>query len=81
MYKNLLDRFDEEKQLVWLDDDWYSIGYNSAIDAAKEIIKNYFEPVKPIERYENDFRCGKCKMEIKRYDAFCSRCGREVKWK
>ena len=39
-----------------------------------------FEPMKPVERYHNDFRCANCGREVTRQDIFCGRCGQAVNW-
>lgn len=38
------------------------------------------EPLRPIERYHNDYRCRNCGREVTRYDLYCSHCGKRQKW-
>lgn len=35
--KKIIEAFDDAKELVWLEDDEYTIGYNNGIEAGKNI--------------------------------------------
>lgn len=39
----LIEDLEEAKQLVWTDDSWYELGYNSGIDYAIDIIKAHIK--------------------------------------
>ena len=80
MFEELYEKLEEDKMLVWNDDDYYEMGYNQAIDIAKLYIKEYFEPVPPFERYLNDYRCRYCGKEVTKQCVFCSKCGKPIKW-
>ena len=47
--EELLNELDEEKLLIWHDEDMFEVGYNEAIDVAKQLIEYRI------------VRCGKCK--------------------
>ena len=33
----IIEKFDEEKELIWYDDDYFSMGYNNGLEAGKNI--------------------------------------------
>ena len=84
--ENIIKAFDDAKEeFVWLKDDEYTVGYNAGIEAGKNIALALFkeqEPVKPILSVKDRcYYCGNCdETEVKTYDHYCPRCGRELKW-
>ena len=50
--ENIIEAFDEAKELVWRDDDEYTIGYNNGLEAGKNIALSLMEKqkAKPVVR-------------------------------
>ena len=86
--EKIVKAFDDAKELVWADDDEYTVGYNNGLEAGKNIalapLKEQ-EPVEPIPpKYESDlWRCGNCNHQLFRaeHEKYCPNCGRAVKLK
>lgn len=84
--ENIIKAFDDAKEeFVWLKDDEYTVGYNAGIEAGKNIalaLLKEQKPVKPILSVKDRcYYCGNCdETEVKTYDHYCPRCGRELKW-
>ena len=93
--EKVIEAFNDAKELVWLDDDEYTIGYNNGIEAGKNItlalLKDQ-EAVKPVldEQTGRIWLCGKCGSYVgfedndpydpNEYDTYCRECGRPVLW-
>ena len=91
--KVIIDRFDSEKDLVWTDDDQFSMGYNNGLEVGKnialELLKEQ-EPVKPIAQTDDTFECscgaivGWDELDasgiVQTHFNYCPFCGRAVKW-
>jgi len=43
MIEELIEKLEDEKELIWNDDDEYEIGFNAGIDMAISVIKEYFK--------------------------------------
>lgn len=85
--EKVIEAFDNAKELVWLEDDEYTVGYNSGIEAGKNItlaLLKEQEPVKPVNvRWEMNIRggtCPKCLNWVQRSYNYCPFCGKAVKW-
>ena len=87
--EKVIEAFDEAKELVWTDDDEYTVGYNNGLEAGKNIalaLLKEQEAVKPKSKSRHGeypqivHRCGSCNEILYRYYKFCPSCGRAVKW-
>ena len=84
----IIEQIDEEKEIVWTDDDQWTMGYNNGLEAAKNIVIDLLkeqEAVKPEKEHSGSGVtwwnvCGACKTAINPNDKFCHECGRAVKW-
>ena len=70
--EKIIEAFDEEKTLVWNDDDYYDIGYNSGLEAGKNIAIALWK-----EQNKEPLRCKECSYHRK--DGWCMENDREVK--
>ena len=61
MIDKLIEKLEESKELVWTDDDEYSIGFNNGIDMAISIINEFYnkEDIKMSEVLRTCPFCGK----------------------
>ena len=89
--KKVIKAFDDAKELVWLEDNEYTVGYNNGIEAGKDIVLSMLREREAVEaRKKSDgkpqpwtswwYVCGDCGQEIEYHDRFCRWCGRSVKW-
>ena len=77
--EKVIEAFDEAKELVWTDDDEYTVGYNNGLEAGKNIALTLLkeqeakQTIKQIYHvmmnrdYENP-------VEVTRYDWLCPTC-------
>ena len=89
--EKVIKAFDEAKELVWTDDDEYTVGYNNGLEAGKNIALTLLkgqEEVEPkktaYQRVDHKiayrYRCGVCDQSIFPSYKFCPFCGQAVKW-
>ena len=85
--EKVIEAFDETKELVWTDDDEYTVGHNNGLEAGKNIALELLKektPIEPeIEGSSNTwwYVCGECHTSINPNAKYCHQCGRAVKWK
>ena len=87
--EKVIEAFDEVKELVWLDDDEYTVGYNDGLEAGKNIaiaLLKEQEAVKPkFKERMGGFvaglcpTCGTALNNVLNVKA-CGKCGQAVKW-
>lgn len=93
--EKVIEVFDGAKELVWIDDDEYTVGYNNGIEAGKNIALSLLkerEAVEPVldEQTGRMWLCGKCGSYVgfedndpydpNEFDNYCRKCGRPVLW-
>ena len=85
--QTIIDTFEDEKELLWTDDDLFTSGYNNGIEAGKNLALEMFKSVEPIkpkaEKALLDYQswhyvCGDCEKPIDIQDNFCRHCGRPI---
>ena len=86
--EKVIEAFDEAKELVWTDDDEYTVGYNNGLEAGKNIalaLLKEQEAVKPeivvLNEIDRLYRCQRChKHFFYEKQKYCDQCGQAVKW-
>lgn len=86
--EKVIEAFDDAKELVWLDDDEYTVGYNDGIEAGKNItlamLKEQEAVVHPEPSrgmiYITNCRCDSCGGYLIPEDNFCRGCGKRIEW-
>lgn len=84
--EKVIDAFDEAKELVWTDDDEYTVGYNNGLEVGKDIA---LALLKEQERKKGSWdygtKCSVCKGTIippkdrKVRANFCPWCGADMR--
>ena len=72
--EKVIKAFDDAKELVWRDDDEYTVGYNNGIEAGKNITLSMLkeQETKWIHREDLDF---KDKLGCNHFHGMCGNCG------
>lgn len=85
--EKVIEAFDEAKELVWTDDDEYTVGYNNGLEAGKNIAIALLKEHEAVETtwFEGTPFCGNCghRLEKKNRNMVginCPMCKRSVKW-
>ena len=83
--EKIIKTFNDAKELVFTDDDEYTIGYNNGLEAGKNIalvLLKEQESVKPRYTPESiySWECGACAEPFDRIANYCPNCGKPVKW-
>ena len=87
--EKVIEAFDEAKELVWTNDDEYTVGYNNGLEAGKNIALAMLkeqEAVKPVllrdgrNKYYSDYICHRCGYELTYKQSYCSECGVKIDW-
>lgn len=94
--EKVIEAFDKAKELVWADDDEYTVGYNKGLEKGKNIALALLkkQQPKPVAYPETNYQgfpvshcptCNEC-IDRKAYGGtkqqnFCPYCGQAVKWR
>lgn len=64
--EKVIKAFDDAKELVWLEDDEYTVGYNNGIEACKNIILSLLKDreAKPMTEYDDGWDCPRCGLKL-----------------
>ena len=66
--EKVIEAFDEAKELVWTDDDEYTVGYNNGLEAGKDIALALLKDQPQL------VRCKDCKFGFSEYGyVFCTK--------
>ena len=86
--EKVIEAFDELKELVWRDDDEYTVGYNDGLEAGKNIALALLKEQNPIT--QNNGSCPNCGWDFENGDLefssldsqkfYCPNCGQALKW-
>lgn len=83
--EKVIKAFDEAKELVWTDDDEYTVGYNNGLEAGKNIaltlLKEQKIAMKPKNIDKVGGNCPVCGLRMARNHKYCYQCGQEMDWK
>ena len=80
--EKVIKAFDDAKELVWCEDDEYTVGYNNGIEAGKNIALSLLKEQEPLAVYEGKVNKCVCANEINRYwhPEYCGFCGKKLVW-